>query len=70
MIPVSTNGNMKQKRGPVDVNTKLRTNDMKAHVMELDPDLFDGEGTIKDAMVNLDINPSITPIVQPPRKVP
>ena len=40
---------------PVDVNLKLRP-DCKAHIMELFPDLFDGVGTIKDAVVKLDIN--------------
>ena len=54
---------------PVDINTKLRP-DTKAHVMELFPELFDGLGTMKDAMVHLDIDPSVTPVVQPPRKVP
>ena len=54
---------------PVDINTKLKP-DTKAHVMELFPELFDGLGTMKDAMVHLDVNPSVTPVVQPPRKVP
>ena len=53
-----------------DINTKLRSNDMKAHVMELFPDLFDGIGMIKDAIMNLDITPDAVPIVQLPRKVP
>ena len=38
--------------------------------MELFPDLFDGIGTLKDAVVKLDIDDSITPVVQPPRKIP
>ena len=38
--------------------------------MELFPYLFDGAGTIKDAEVKLDIDPDVTSIVQPPRKVP
>ena len=38
--------------------------------MELFPNLFDGVGTIKDAVVKLDINKSITPVIQPPRKIP
>ena len=43
---------------------------MKAHIMELFPDLFDGIGMIKDAIINLDVNPNAIPVVQPPRKVP
>ena len=58
------------KLPPVDVNIKLQTYNMKSHIMELFPDLFDGVGTIKDAEVKLDIDPDVTPIVQPPRKVP
>ena len=54
---------------PVDIKTKLRP-DTKAHVMELFPELFDGLGTMKDAMVHLDVDPSVTPVAQPPRKVP
>ena len=38
--------------------------------MELFPDLFDGVGTIKDAVIKLDVDQSITPVVQPPRKIP
>ena len=38
--------------------------------MELFPDLFDRIGTIKDVIMNLDINPDAVPVVQPPRKVP
>ena len=38
--------------------------------MEWFPYLFDGIGTIKDAEVKLDIDPYITSIVQPSRKVP
>ena len=54
---------------PVDIHTKLRP-DCKAHVMELFPELFDGIGTIKDAIVKLNVDDSITPVVQPPRKIP
>ena len=48
---------------------KLRPN-YKAHIMELFPDLFDGVGTIKDAVVKLDVNKFITPVIRPPRKIP
>ena len=54
---------------PVDIHTKLRP-DCKAHVMELFPELFDGVGTIKDAIVKLNVDESITPVIQPPRKIP
>ena len=54
---------------PVDIHTKLWP-DCKTHVMELFPDLFDGVGTIKDAIVKLNVNKSITPVIQPPRKIP
>ena len=47
---------------PVDVELKLRP-DCNAHIMELFPDLFDGVGTIKDAVVKLDISKSITPVI-------
>ena len=54
---------------PVDTAIKLRA-DCKAHVMELFPELFNGLGTMKDAIVKLDVDNSITPVVQPPRKIP
>ena len=38
--------------------------------MELFPELFDGVGTIKDAIVKLNVDESITPVIQPPRKIP
>ena len=58
-----------QPPSPVSIETKLRP-DCKAHIMELFPDLFEGIGTLKDAIVKLDVNDSITPVVQPPRKIP
>ena len=54
---------------PVDVETKLRP-DFKAHVMELFPDLFDRISTIKDAVIKLDIDQTVPPVIQPPRKIP
>ena len=54
---------------PIDVHTKLRS-DCKAHVMELFPELFDGFGTIKDAIMKLNVDQSIIPVIQPPRKIP
>ena len=40
------------------------------HIMELYSDLFEGVGTIDGAEVKLDVNPSVPPVVQPPRKIP
>ena len=54
---------------PVDVNTKLRP-DCKVYIMELFPELFEGIGTMKNAIVKLDVDQSVTLIVQPPRKSP
>ena len=54
---------------PVNIHTKLHP-DCKTHVMELFPELFDGIGTIKDAIVKLNVDDSITPVIQPPRKIP
>ena len=54
---------------PIDIHTKLRS-DCKAHIMELFPELFDGVGTIKDAIVKLNVDQSIIPVIQPPRKIP
>ena len=54
---------------PIDVHTKLRP-DCKAHIMELFAELFNGVGTIKDAIVKLNVDQSIIPVIQPPRKIP
>ena len=54
---------------PVDTHTKLRP-DCKANVMELFPELFDGVGTIKDTIMKLNVDKSITPVIQTPRKIP
>ena len=54
---------------PVDINAKLRP-DCKAHIMELFPELFEGIGTMKNAIVKQDVDQSVTPIVQPLRKIP
>ena len=54
---------------PVNIETRLRP-DCKAHIMELFPDLLEGIGTIKDAIVKLDINDTIIPVVQAPMKIP
>ena len=38
--------------------------------MELFPDLFEGVGAIHGAEVKLDVDQSVPPVVQPPRKIP
>ena len=38
--------------------------------MELYPDLFSGVGTIKNAMVHLDVKPGAVPVVCSPHHVP
>ena len=38
--------------------------------MKLYPDLFDGVGTIKNAVVHLDVKPDAVPTVCLPRRVP
>ena len=53
---------------PIDIHTKFRS-DCKAHIMELFPELFDGVGTIKDAIIKLNVDQSIIPVIQPPRKI-
>ena len=37
--------------------------------MELYPELFEGVGTMDSAEVKLDVDLSIPPVVQPPRKI-
>ena len=59
----------KSQLPPVDINLKLRP-DCKAHIMELVPDLFEGVSTMDSAEVKLDVDPSVPPVVQPPRKIP
>ena len=59
----------KAKLPPVDINLKLRP-DCKAHIMELYPDLFEGVSTMDGIEVKLDVDPSVPPVVQPPRKMP
>ena len=54
---------------PVDTGIKLRP-DCKAHGTELFPEHFNGLGTMKDVIVKLNVDNSITPVVQPPRKIP
>lgn len=60
---------MQPKLPPMDINTKIDTNDPKAHILQLFPDLFEGIGTIKVVQVYLD-DPKIEPVVQAPHKIP
>ena len=54
---------------PVPISTKLEGDDVK-QIMELYPDLFSGVGTIKNAMVHLDVKPGAIPVVCSPCCVP
>ena len=55
---------------PVPTSTRLEGDDMKQQIMELHPDLFSGVGTIKNAMVHLDIKPGAIPVECSPHCVP
>ena len=54
----------------VPLDMKIDETNLKAHVMKLYPDLFDGVRTIKNAVVHLDVKPDAVPIVCSPRRVP
>ena len=43
---------------------------MKQQIIKLYPDLFSGVGTIKNAMVHLDVKPGAIPVVCSQRHVP
>ena len=49
---------------------KIDDTDQKAHIMQLYPDLFDGLGTIKNAVVHLDVKSDASPVICSPRRVP
>ena len=55
---------------PVSLDTEIDSTNLKAHIMHLFPDLFEGVGTICDAIVRLDVQPDATSIVCSPRRVP
>ena len=42
---------------PIPLDTKINETNAKAHIMQLYPDFFDGVGTIKNAVVHLDVKP-------------
>ena len=48
---------------PVQISTKLEGDGLKQQIIELYPDLFSGVGTIKNAMVHLDVKPGAIPVV-------
>ena len=48
---------------PVPINTKPE-GDLKQQIMDLYPDLFSGVGTIKNAMVHLDVKPGAVPVLK------
>ena len=54
---------------PVPISTKLE-GDVKQQIINLYPDLFSGVGTIKNAMVHLDVKPGAVPVVCSPHHVP
>ena len=55
---------------PIPINTKLDGDDIKQQIMDFYPDLFSGVGTIKNAMVHLDVKPGAVPVVCAPYHVP
>ena len=55
---------------PVPISNKLEGDDMQQQIMDLYPDLFSGVGTIKNAMVYLDVKPGAIPVVCSPCHVP
>ena len=54
----------------MSLDTEIDSTNLKAHIMRLFPELFEGVGTICDAIVHLDVWPDATPIVCSPRRVP
>ena len=61
---------MKIQRNPIPLDMKINETNLKAHIMQLYPDLLDGVRTIKNAVVHLDIKPGTISIVCSPRRVP
>ena len=58
------------KPPPVDTNIRIDKSDPKCHILLLFLDLFEGVGTMEDVQVHLDVDPTIEPVVQAPRKIP
>ena len=55
---------------PVPISTRFEGDDVKQQIMQLYPELFSGVGTIKNAMVDLDVKPGAVPVVCSPHCVP
>ena len=55
---------------PVSLDMKKDETNLKANIMQLYPDLFDGVGTIKNAVVHLDVKPDASPVICSPRRLP
>ena len=55
---------------PVPISTKLDNDDVKQQIMDLYPNLFSGVGTIRNAMVHLDVKPGAVPVICAPHCVP
>ena len=55
---------------PVPIGTRFEGDDVKQQIMELYPDLFSGVGTIKNAMVHLDVKSGAIPVMCSPHCVP
>ena len=55
---------------PIPISTKLEDDDVKQQIMDLYPDLFSGVGTIRNAMVHLDVKPGAVPVICSPCSVP
>ena len=53
----------------VPISTKLEGDNVKQQIMDLYPDLLSGVGTIKNAMVHLDVKPGAIPVVCSPHHV-
>ena len=58
------------KLPPVSISTRFEGDDVKQQIMQLYPDLFSSVGTIKNAMVHLDVKPDAVPVVCSPHCVP
>ena len=67
---IKCNHNGTEIDAPVPHDMKIDETNPKANVIKLYPDLFDGLGTIKNAVVYLDVKPDAVPIVCSPRRVP
>ena len=55
---------------PVPISTKLDNDDVKQQIMDLYPDLFSSVGTIRNAMVHLDVKLGAVPVICAPPHFP